>query len=274
VRLQNVLVSMTTMAMTRRAFLRTAGATGAALALPLLPALPTPSVAACETDDESGARDQCDPNVTVTRPAGPTGFEPWWVQTFLKTRIWPSADETVESLETVEPERLFRVEGAQEGYRVPAWDARENRLVYIGVEAIGPVGTPHWADYSEDGRWVDVHLTIQQHLVAMQGDMPVFKDLVTAGLDRRTKPGFYRVLRRVYNETMDSRTVPDATRQYLLKDVLYTQYFHGDGSAIHYNWWASSWGYPGSQGCLGMRMAGAKFLWDWAGVGTPLAIHY
>ena len=87
---------------------------------------------------------------------------------------------------------------------------------------------------------------------------------MTAGVDRRTKPGFYRILRRVANETMDSRTVPDATRTYLLKDVLYTQYFHGDGSAIHYNWWASSWGYPGSQGCLGMRMAGAKYLWDWA----------
>ena len=98
--------------------------------------------------------------------------------------------------------------------------------------------------------------------------------LVTAGVERRTKPGFYRVLRRVANETMDSRTVPDATHKYLLKDVLYTQYFHTDGSAIHYNWWAVSWGYPGSQGCLGMRMDGSKFMWEWAGVGTPLLIHY
>ena len=73
---------------------------------------------------------------------------------------------------------------------------------------------------------------------------------------------------------MDRRTVPDATRTYLLKDVLYTQYFHDDGSAIHHNWWASSWGAPGSQGCLGMRLDGAKFMWEWAAIGTPLAIHY
>ena len=266
------------MAMTRRAFLDTVGrtiaATGVALALPLVPALTTPALAACEPGAEGAAAENCKPEGNVLRPAGPPGFEPWWVSTFLNTKLWPNADELSESVDAVEPGRLFRVEAPQEGYRLPVWDARENRIVYIGAEAIGPVGAPVWADYSDDGKWIDVNLTIQQHLVAMQGDMPVFKDLVTAGVDRRTKPGFYRVLRRVANETMDSRTVPDATRTYLLKDVLYTQYFHGDGSAIHYNWWASSWGYPGSQGCLGMRMNGAKFLWDWASVGTPLAIHY
>jgi hypothetical protein len=261
---------MTMTAITRRAFLRTVGATGAALALPLIPALPTPRVAASETDDQA----QSDHDADVARPAGPPGFEPWWVQTFLQTKIWPDADEMAEPLDTIETERYFRVDGPQEGYRVPVWDARENRQVYIGVEAIGPVGTPAWADYSEDGRWIDVTLTPLQHLVAMQGDMEVFRDLVTAGVERRTKPGFYRILRRVANETMDSRTVPDATHKYLLKDVLYTQYFNGDGSAIHYNWWAVAWGYPGSQGCLGMRMNGSKFMWDWAGVGTPLTIHY
>jgi hypothetical protein len=264
------------MAMTRRAFLnavgRTIAATGVALALPLVPVRATPALAACEPEGAAG--EECKPEGNLLRPAGPPGFQPWWVATHLSTKLWPGADEVAEPVDAVEPGRLFRVEGPQEGYRVPVWDARENRIIYIGVEAVGPVGAPVWADYSEDGRWIDVHLSIQQHLVAMQGDMPVFKDLVTAGVDRRTKPGFYRILRRVANETMDSRTVPDATRTYLLKDVLYTQYFHGDGSAIHYNWWASSWGYPGSQGCLGMRMAGAKFMWDWAGVGTPLAIHY
>jgi hypothetical protein len=260
------------MAMTRRTFLRAAAATGAALALPLVPAVPVPRVAAEES--EEGAPEDDPPGPALLRPVGPPGFEPWWVQTFLATKTWPSADALADPVESIEVGRVFRVDGPQEGYRVPVWDARENRWVYIGTEAIGPVGTPHWADYADDGRWIDVTLSTPQHLVAMQGDVGVFKDLVTAGVDRRTKPGFYRILRRVYNETMDSRTVPDATRRYLLKDVLYTQYFHGDGSAIHYNWWASSWGYPGSQGCLGMRMGGAKFLWEWAAIDTPLTIHY
>jgi hypothetical protein len=259
---------------TRRGFLRSAAAIGAALALPLVPALPTPRVLAEEAEGEPGPGARSGPEPAVLRPMGPPGFHPWWVQTFLATKLWPSADEVAEPVESVDVERFFRVEGPQEGYRVPVWDARENRIVYIGVEAIGPVGAPIWADYSDDGRWIDVNLAIPQHLGAMQGDMRVFKDLVTAGVQQRTKPGFYRILRRVYNETMDSRTVPDASHPYLLKNVMYTQYFAPDGSAIHQNWWASSWGYPGSQGCLGMRTDGAKFMWEWAGVGTPLAIHY
>ena len=36
---------------------------------------------------------------------------------------------------------------------------------------------------------------------------------------------------------MDSRTIPGMTDRYLLKDVLFTQYFTWDGAAIHYNWW-------------------------------------
>jgi lipoprotein-anchoring transpeptidase ErfK/SrfK len=115
-----------------------------------------------------------------------------------------------------------------------------------------------------------------QNLKAMQGDMQVLQDLVTAGTQGTTKPGFYRILRRVYNETMDSRTIPGLADSYNLKDVLFTQYFTGDGAAIHYNWWGPprGFGMPGSHGCLGMRYDGSKFLWDWATVGTPIVIHF
>ena len=49
-----------------------------------------------------------------------------------------------------------------------------------------------------------------------------------------------------------------------------------DGAAIHYNWWGppNGFGRPGSHGCLGMMYNDSKFLWDWAGVGTPIVIHY
>src|SRR2546430_1908474 len=80
----------------------------------------------------------------------------------------------------------------------------------------------------------------------------------------------------VADQTMDSRTIPGLADHYLLKDVLFTQYFTGDGAAIHYNWWGPprGFGYPGSHGCLGMRYDGSKFMWDWAGVGTPIVIHF
>ena len=78
--------------------------------------------------------------------------------------------------------------------------------------------------------------------------------------------------------TMDSETlVPPIPRDdpggYLLKNVLYTQYFSSDGSSIHYNYWLVTFGYPGSHGCLGINLDDSKFFWDWAGIGTPIVIR-
>ena len=257
---------------TRRSFLRAALAASASLAA--LPLVSSPVRALCIRDGSDGPTEICGPTGLVVRPPGDPGFDSFWVATHLETKLWPTASEVDEPVDRIESGRLFRVDAPQDGYRLLVWDPRENRHAFVGSEAVGPIEAPFWSAFAEDGRWIDVNLSLPQHLKAMQGDGVVLRDLITAGIDRRTRPGFYRIMRRVENETMDSRTVPDATGPYLLKNVLYTQYFHNDGSAIHYNWWASSWGYPGSQGCLGMRLDGAKFMWEWANVGTPLAIHY
>ncbi len=59
---------------------------------------------------------------------------------------------------------------------------------------------------------------------------------------------------------------------YLLKNVLYTQYFTADGASIHYNYWSGNFGYRGSHGCLGMNLDDALWFWEWADVGTPLVV--
>jgi hypothetical protein len=84
---------------------------------------------------------------------------------------------------------------------------------------------PVWAEYlnGQDARWIDVTLSVPQHAVAMQGDVALRESLVSAGLRGETRPGHYQILRRIYNETMDSRTVPGLTDRYLLKNVLFTQ---------------------------------------------------
>lgn len=259
------------MKLSRRHFLRAATGTAAVLALPIAP---SPAFA-CEPASQTGAGDACPPSSEVLRPAGDPSFEPFWVATHLDTKLWPTAEAFDEAVDAVEPGRLFRVDAPQDGYRLQVWDARENRHLYIGSEAVGPVEPPFWAAFAEDGKWLDVTLTPPQNIKAMQGDLLIMRDLVTAGLQGTTKPGFYRILRRVYNETMDSRTIPGLTDSYFLKDVLFTQYFSGDGAAIHYNWWGPPRGFgnPGSHGCLGMRYDGSKFLWDWAAIGTPVVIH-
>jgi hypothetical protein len=260
------------MRLTRRGFLQTATAMAASLALPI-PA-PTAS-AACSTEDVVGSTEVCGTSGLVVRPAGDPGFQSWWVKTYLPTKLWPTAEEVREPLGETAEGRHFRVDGPQRGYRLPVWHPRDNQHMFIGAEAVGPVDPPFWSAFTDDGRWIDVNLTVMQHLRAMQGDDEVFRDLVTAGLQGTTKPGFYRILRRVENETMDSRTIPGLRDSYLLKNVLYTQYFAGDGAAIHYNYWGPPFGFgrPGSHGCLGMRLNGSKFMWDWASIGTPIVIH-
>ena len=53
---------------------------------------------------------------------------------------------------------------------------------------------------------------------------------------------------------------------YYLTNVLFTQYFTGDGASIHYNYWSSNWGYSASHGCLGVALSEAKFAWEFGGM--------
>ena len=59
-----------------------------------------------------------------------------------------------------------------------------------------------------------------------------------------------------------------------VSNVLFTQYFTGEGHAIHYKYWSSNFGYQGSRGCLGMNYEDALWFWEWATVGTSVVIHW
>ncbi|MFN0072734.1 MAG: L,D-transpeptidase [Chloroflexota bacterium] len=202
-------------------------------------------------------------------------YATWWVRAHSRAQTFSEGRESREATGDVEVGQFFRVEAQQDGPRLRVWDPRNDVQTWIPATAVGPVDPPAWADFSENGRWLDVSLTVPQNITAYQGDAPVMTALVTAGTGGTTTPGFYRILRRVANETMDSRRAPGVTDTYLLKNVLWTQYFTFDGAAIHYNWWGppNGFGRPGSHGCLGMMHNDSKFLWDWATVGTPLVIH-
>ncbi|HEX2171774.1 MAG TPA: L,D-transpeptidase [Dehalococcoidia bacterium] len=127
-------------------------------------------------------------------------------------------------------------------------------------------------------RWVYVSLTTQR-ATAMVDDTPVYTALVTTG-----KPGFptprgrFNIVRRVYNETMDSLTIGlprDSPEGYYLKDILFTQYFDWQGDALHLNYWQSESVFgrtPTSHGCVGMRYADAEFFWYFLSLGSPVVI--
>jgi hypothetical protein len=130
----------------------------------------------------------------------------------------------------------------------------------------------HW-----DGLWIDADLREPVLVTAYEGTRPIYSALAVKGTATfQTRTGVHRIWRRVANETMDSATlgIPRNSRDgYYLRDVLFTQYFTGDGAALHYNYWRSNWGYAGSHGCLGMNYDDSKFFWDFAGIGTIVYVH-
>jgi len=128
------------------------------------------------------------------------------------------------------------------------------------------------------GRWIDVDLREPAMLVAYEGETPVLTTLTIHGAGPRPTPvGVFPIIRRVANETMNSDTIGIprfGPGGYYLTNVLFTQYFTGDGASLHYNYWSGNWGYAASHGCLGLTYADSAFLWGWAGLGTLVSIHY
>jgi hypothetical protein len=129
-----------------------------------------------------------------------------------------------------------------------------------------------------DGKWIDAELTEPTIVTMYEGDKAVASALAVHGVSAwKTPTGAYRVWRRVFNETMSSEGlgIPrNAPGGYYVENVLYTQYFTGDGAALHYNYWSSNFGYAGSHGCLGLNLNDSVWLWNWAELGTPVVVHY
>jgi lipoprotein-anchoring transpeptidase ErfK/SrfK len=123
-------------------------------------------------------------------------------------------------------------------------------------------------------RWILVDLA-GQTATAMVGETPLYTALVTTGKEGWATPrGTFNIVYRVANETMTSSSI-GAEEEYVLKDVLYTQYFTTVGHALHLNYWRADSYFgstPSSHGCVGMRMADAEFFWRFGNVGTRVTI--
>jgi hypothetical protein len=164
----------------------------------------------------------------------------------------------------------------------PAWgQLADGAFIYSALLRPAPLDAPPRvpANAPASGRWIDVNLT-HQVAVAYQDRTVMYRARFSSGRPSwETSTGVFPILRRVEKETMDSASLLglDASRaNYRVEDIKWTQYFTNDGQAIHHNYWRDPalFGIPSSHGCLGMVEPDAKWLWDWATVGTPLVIHY
>ena len=114
-------------------------------------------------------------------------------------------------------------------------------------------------------RWISIDLSTQR-LIAWEGNKAVYAVIVSTGkASTPTRLGTFRVYTKY-------RTTRMTGPGYDVPDVPYTMYYDG-GMAIHGAYWHNRFGTPVSHGCTNVAVNHAKWLFNWASVGTPVVVH-
>lgn len=181
------------------------------------------------------------------------------------------------------PERLpdfYRRNAEAYGLRLMA--LHEVELTNLGSEAIqraglqapkpAPLaGAPTWSSVLWS-RHIDVDLS-NQWLTAYEGDTPVFRAPIATGKDGFNTPtGTYAIYLQYPKQTM---TGSGGGETWYVPDVPWVQYVVG-GVALHGTYWHDQWGtgVRMSHGCINLNIDDAQWLYEWAGVGVEVNIHY
>jgi lipoprotein-anchoring transpeptidase ErfK/SrfK len=109
-------------------------------------------------------------------------------------------------------------------------------------------------------------LSRPQRLTAYEGNNAVFSTLVSAGSSFPTPVGTFNVYVRYRAQAMSGPG-------YYLPGVPYVMYFY-QNYAIHGTYWHNNFGNPMSHGCVNLPTPAAEWIYNWAGVGTPVKIHW
>lgn len=153
--------------------------------------------------------------------------------------------------------------GAYRWYQIGPGQWVEERAVALAVPQARPEGVA--------GRWIAVNL-YEQTLTAYEDDRMVYATLVSSGLDKwATRPGLFSVYARLRADRMRGAAEPDLSDFYSLEDVPYVLYFDGD-IALHGQYWHDRLGFKRSHGCVNLSPADARWVYDFAGKGTPVLV--
>jgi LysM repeat protein len=113
-------------------------------------------------------------------------------------------------------------------------------------------------------KWVEVSIGTQA-LTAYEGNTPVYSAKISSGTSRYpTVEGTFRVYAKYVRTRMHGGEGADF---YDIPDVPYTMYFYS-GFALHGAYWHNNFGQPMSHGCVNLSTEAAKWLYDWAPIGT------
>lgn len=116
-----------------------------------------------------------------------------------------------------------------------------------------------------DQKWIQIDLA-NQRLIAWEGATPVYAVIVSTGKNSTpTRVGTFAIQTK-HRLTRMSGPGYDVT------NVPYTMYYHR-GYAVHGAYWHRRFGTPVSHGCVNVAVDHAKWLFNWASVGTPVVVH-
>ena len=133
---------------------------------------------------------------------------------------------------------------------------------------------PRPPDNAKPGeKFISVDLT-NHTVAAWEGDKVVWGpvEAVHGSLPSPTYPGIFHVQTKLVNAHMKNDEAWDGPYDTWSP---WTMYYQG-GYAVHGTYTRWNWvqtNYAGSHGCVNLKPAKAKELFDWARVGTPVVIH-
>ncbi len=120
-------------------------------------------------------------------------------------------------------------------------------------------------------KWIEVDLS-EQRTTAYERATPVKNFLIASGTKGyETVTGEFAIWLKVRTQTMQGGSKADGS-YYSIPNVEWVSYFYKD-YALHGAWWREKFGYPASHGCVNMTNADAKWVFEWAPVGTKVIVH-
>ncbi|MBN1580504.1 MAG: LysM peptidoglycan-binding domain-containing protein [Anaerolineae bacterium] len=154
-----------------------------------------------------------------------------------------------------------------------------NSWVYVGqrlaipgqtssnpADNTNPVASTNPPAATVSGKWIDVNLSTQT-LTAYEGQTAVLSARVSTGVSwAPTVVGTFKIYVKYVSAGMSGPG-------YNLPNVPYVMYFYR-GYGLHGTYWHNNFGTPMSHGCVNMATADAKWLFNWAPVGTKVVTHY
>jgi lipoprotein-anchoring transpeptidase ErfK/SrfK len=125
-------------------------------------------------------------------------------------------------------------------------------------------------------KYIDVNISTQKMTAYLKGGIKVGEWSITSGRKGLDTPIGTFLIR---SKTVGPVCMPNPPSSVPLCGIHYVSNFTAQGHAIHEAWWRSSFGgqdyiWNGSHGCINAPIDVAKFIYDWAPVGTPITTHF